>query len=206
MNNRATPGVPPLAELTPYFTVTVLECREADSEAAFAALRGFLRRTLAEPGRAHAVRLRGERTLTGQHDQVDSIGTLADLGVHGIYVLVRERWQRPPWAVGGEITDLVNELTVALRRDDLVVLQSPVSGALLRRWTRSAGAPYRFLPEPVLAETFPEEAGGLVASPPWSRLTSPTRLEFRIFLSEAVEVMDRVAKALAADARDTATG
>ncbi|OLF09895.1 hypothetical protein [Actinophytocola xanthii] len=202
MSNRATPGVPPLAELTPYFTVTVLECREADSEAAFAALRGFLRRTLAEPGRAHAVRLRGEHLLTGPNDEVGSLGTLADLGVHGIYVLVRERWQRPPWAAGGEITDLVNELTLALRRDDLVVLHSAVSGALLRRWTRAAGAPYRFLPEPVLAETFPEEAGGLVASPPWSRLTSPSRLEFSVFLSEAVEVMDRVVKAMSGEPCD----
>lgn len=196
MNDRAKPGVPPLAGLTPHFTVTVLECRRPDAESAFAALRRFLRTTLADPGRAYAVRLPGELLLTGPDDGVDGLGSLSELCVHGLYVLVRERWQSPRWTA--DLTDLTHELTFALRRHRLVALHSVVSDALLRRWTRGASSPYRFLPEAVLTETFPEEAGGIVASPAWSRLTSPVRLGFPAYLAEAAEALDQLAKALEA--------
>ena len=89
-------------------------------------------------------------------------------------------------------------MTVAVRRRRLVAVHSPVSGQLLRRWTRS-GAPYRFLPEPVLAETFPENRDGIAATPVWSRLVSPARLEFEAYLAETVDALDRLGKAL--DAR-----
>lgn len=188
--------VPPLAGLTPHFTLTVLECRQPEDETAFRALRQFLRDTLGDPGRSHAVRLPGERLLTDPADEVDDLGPLADLGAHALYVLVREHWQHPRWTTG--LNDLTHELTLALRRHRLVALHSPVSSQLLRRWTRG-GAPYRFLPEQVLVETFPEERGGIGASPAWSRLISPARLEFPAYLAEAVDALDRLGKAL--DAR-----
>jgi hypothetical protein len=194
MNDRAKPGVPPLTGLTPHFNITVLECRQPDA-GAFATLRRYLRDTLANPGRAHAVRLRGELLLTSTDAEVNGLGTLSELGVQGFYVLIRERWQSPRWS--RHLTDLNHELTVALSRDHLLALHSTISPALLRRWTRTPTSPYSFLPEPVLAEAFPEEAGGIVASPAWSRLTSPARLEFPAFLAETVDALDRLAKALA---------
>jgi hypothetical protein len=194
MNDRAKPGVPPLAGLTPHFNITVLECRQPDP-GALSTLRRFLRDTLTDPGRAHAVRLRGELLLTQADAEVNGLGTLAELGVQGFYVLIRERWQSPRWS--RHLTDLTHELTVALSRDHLLALHSTVSPALLRRWTRAATSPYRFLPERVLEETFPEEGGGIIASPAWSRLTSPARLEFPAFLAETVDALDRLAKASA---------
>ncbi|HEX2130651.1 MAG TPA: hypothetical protein VHH15_03760 [Actinophytocola sp.] len=188
--------VPPLAGLTPHFTLTVLECRQPEDETAFRALRQFLRDTLGDPGRSHAVRLPGERLLTAPADEVDDLGPLTDLRLHGLYVLVRERWQNPRWTA--DLTDQIHELTVALRRHRLVALHSPVSSQLLRRWTRTTGSPYRFLPESVLAETFPDEGGGIVAAPPWSRLTSPARLGFPAYLAEATDALDQLAKALEA--------
>lgn len=193
MNERAKPGVPPLAGLTPHFNITVLECRQPDP-GALPALRRFLRETLADPGRAHAVRLRGELLLTAADAELNGLGTLSELGVQGFYVLIRERWQSPRWS--RHLTDLTHELTLALCRNQLVALHSTVSPALLRKWTRTANSPYRFLPEPVLAETFPEEDGGIVASPAWSRLTSPARLEFPAYLAETVDALDRLAKAM----------
>lgn len=188
----ANPGVPSLAALTPHFSITVLECERPDA-AAFGTLRRFLRATLAEPGRAHAVRLRGEQLLTAPGTEIDGLGTLADLGIESFYALVRERWQSPRWS--RHVTDLTHELTVALSRRHLVALHSTVSPALLRRWTRDQETPYRFLPEPVLAETFPEE-DGLVASPAWSRLTSPARLDFPAFVAETIDALDQLAKTL----------
>ena len=197
MNDRGRLGLPGLGGLTPHFAVTVLECHKADPASAFVALRRHLRETLANPGRATAVRLRGEVMLTDPDDELDGLGTLADLSLEGIYVLVRERWQSPRWAPGeGDLDDLTNELTVVVRRQRLVALHTPVSGSLLRRWTRTAGSPYRFLSESVLAETFPEGAGGIVASPAWSRLTSPARLDFTSYLAETVSALDQLAKAI----------
>lgn len=197
MNERGRPGVPPLAGLTPHFSITVLECRQEDADSAFLTLRHYLRETLADPGRSFAVRLRGERVLTGPDEEVEGVGTLSALGVQGLYVLVRERWQRPRWSTGdSDLRDLDHELTVVLRRDRLVALHSGVSGSLLRRWTRSAASPYRFLPEDVLAETFPERSGLVVASPPWSRLTSPSRPDFRGYVTETVAALDQLAKAM----------
>jgi hypothetical protein len=193
MSNRTNPGVPSLAALTPHFNITVLECHRPDDDA-FPALRRFLRETLSDPGRAHAVRLRGELLLTAPGAEVDGLGTLGDLGVQGFYVLVRERWQSPRWS--RHLTDLTHELTVALSRNDLVALHSTASGALLRRWSRRSASPYRFLPEPVLTETFPEGTGGVVASPAWSRLTSPARLEFPAFVAETLDALDQLAKNL----------
>lgn len=199
MTNNASSGVPPLAGLSPHFAVTVLECHDPSDDrtdaGAFDDLCVFLRDTLSDPGRAHAVRVHGERTVTGE-DHIDDLGTLSDLGFDDLYVAVRQRWQSPRWVDEG-LTDLTNELTVALRRNRLVALHTTVSGALLRRWTRSPGAPYRFLPDTVL-DAFDQESRGTVdVSPAWSKLTSAARYEFAGYLvavTEALDMLEKVAE------------
>lgn len=195
MTNPTTSGVPPLAGLSPHFSVTVLECPDPPDADAFTALRRFLRDTLSDPGRAHAVRVHGEVALSGP-DHVDGLGTLSDLGFDELYVAVRQRWQSPRWTDDG-LTDLTNELTVGLRRHHLVALHTSVSGALLRRWTRSAGAPYRFLPDAVLDAFEREYRGPIDVSPAWSRLTSAARPAFGDYLvsvTEALDLLEKVAQ------------
>ncbi len=187
-----TTALPALSGLTPVFAITVLE---SDSAAAFPALRRFLRETLGEPGRAHAVRVLGELMLTGP-DHVDGLGTLSELGFDGLYLAVRQRWQCPRWT-GDGLTDLTNELTLALRRQRLVALHTPVSSALLRSWTR-AGAPYRFLPDAVLDAYDQQVHGAVDVAPAWSRLSSGARLDVRAYLAEVAETLDLLDKALAA--------
>ncbi|MPZ85903.1 MAG: hypothetical protein GEV28_38210 [Actinophytocola sp.] len=192
MTNQTTSGVPPLAGLSPHFSVTVLECPDPSDPDAFTTLRRFLRDTLSEPGRAHAVRVHGEVALSGP-DYVDGLGTLSDLGFDELYLAVRQRWQSPRWTDDG-MHDLTNELTVALRRHQLVALHTSASGALLRRWTRSAGAPYRFLPDAVLDAFDQESRGAIDVSPAWSRLTSAARPVFQDYLTSVTEALDLLEK------------
>lgn len=187
MTNPTISGVPLLAGLSPHFSVTVLECPDPPDADAFTALRRFLRATLSDPGRAHAVRVHGEVALSGP-DDVDGLGALSDLGFDELYVAVRQRWQHPRWTDDG-LTDLTNELTVALRRHQLVALHTSVSGALLRRWTRSAGAPYGFLPDAVLDAFEQEYRGPIEVSSAWSRLTSTARPAFGDYLGTVTEVL-----------------
>lgn len=189
-----TSELPALSGLHPTFAITVLA---SGDPAAFGALRRFVRDTLLDPGRAHAVRILGEVVLTDPADDVDGLGTLSELGFDGLYVAVRQRWQHPRWADDGPV-DLANELTLALRRDNLVALHTPISGALLRRWARTGG-PYRFLPDVVL-DTYDQQARGSVdVAPGWSRLTSPARLDFGAFLVAVTEALDLLDKALVAE-------
>ncbi len=193
-----TSEMPALAWLSPTFSVTVLE---SDDAAAFDALRRFVHDTLAEPGRAHAVRVLGEIALTDPDDDVDGLGTLSGLGFDGLYVAVRQRWQNPRWidpdGVTG-LTDLTNELTVALRRQRLVALHTSISGPLLRRWTRSGG-PYRFLPASVLDIYDQQSIGAIDVAPAMSRLSSGDRLGFRAYLAAVTEALDLLDKALVAE-------
>lgn len=187
--------LPALSGLSPVFAVTVLE---SDNPAAFPALRRFLRDTLGDPGRAHAARVLGELALTGPDEDVDGLGTLSELGFDGLYLAVRQRWQSPKWTDDG-LTDMTNELTVALRRQQLVALHTTVSSALLRGWTR-AGAPYRFLPGPVL-DAYEQQVQGVVeVAPAWSRLSSGARLDFRDYLTAVTEALDLLDKALVVEA------
>jgi hypothetical protein len=185
--------LPALSGLHPTFAITVLE---SGDPAAFGALRRFVRDTLLDPGRAYAVRILGELTLTEPADDVDGLGTLADLGFDGLHLMVRQRWSYPRWADDGPV-DLANELTLALRRHHLVALHTPISGALLRRWTRTGG-PYRFLPDVVL-DTYDQQARGAVdVAPGWSRLTSGARLDLPAYLATVTESLDLLEKALVA--------
>src|ERR1044072_5997679 len=100
-----TSELPWLPGLSPAFAITVLE---TDDPAAFPVLRRFLRDTLAEPARAHAVRVLGELLLTDPADRIDGLGSLTELGFDGLYLAVRQRWQSPRWTDEAGITDLTN--------------------------------------------------------------------------------------------------
>ena len=190
-----TSELPGLPGLSPAFAITVLE---TDDPAAFPVLRRFLRDTLAEPGRAHAVRVLGELLLTDPADRVDGLGSLTELGFDGLYLAVRQRWQSPRWTDEAGITDLTNELTLALRRHRLVALHTSISSAVLRGWTR-AGAPYHFLPDTVL-DAYERKTGGAVdVARAMSRLTSGVRLDFRAYLAQVTDALDVLDKALVAE-------
>lgn len=187
--------LPALQGLSPAFAVTVLE---TDDPAAFLVLRRFLHDTLAEPGRAHAVRVLGELLLTDPADRVDGLGPLSGLGFDGLYLAVRQRWQSPRWTDEDGITDLANELTLVLRRHRLVAVHTSISSAVLRSWTRS-GAPYRFLPDTVL-DAYDRETGGAVdVAPAMSRLTTSARLDFPTYLAQLTDMLDVLDKALVAE-------
>jgi hypothetical protein len=186
--------LPAPAGLRPTFAVTVLE---SDEPAAFGALRDFLHDTLADPGRAHAVRVAGELLLTDPGDELDELGSLSDLGFDGLYLAVRQRWQGPKWT-DDDLLDLTHELTIALRRQRLVALHTSVSSQLLRAWVRADGA-YRFLPGSVL-DTYERQARGAVdVAPAWSRLTSGARLAFADYARHVTEALDLLDKALVAE-------
>lgn len=191
-----TSELPSLPGLSPAFAITVLE---TDDPAAFLVLRRFLHDTLAEPGRAHAVRVLGELLLTDPADDVEGLGTLTDLGFDGLYLAVRQRWQSPRWMGEGDgLTDLTNELTLALRRHRLVALHTSISSAVVRSWTR-AGAPYRFLPDTVL-DAYDRKTGGAVdIAPAMSRLTTGVRLDLRAYLAQVTDALDVLDKALVAE-------
>jgi hypothetical protein len=190
-----TSELPALPGLSPAFAITVLE---TDDPAAFLVLRRFLHDTLAEPGRAHAVRVLGELLLTDPADRVEELGSLTELGFDGLYLAVRQRWQSPRWMDEDGLTDLTNELTLALRRHRLVALHTSISSAVVRSWTR-AGAPYRFLPDAVL-ESYGREIGGAVdIAPAMSRLTTGVRLDFRSYLAHVTDALDMLDKALVAE-------
>lgn len=187
--------LPALQGLSPAFVVTVLE---TDDPAAFLVLQRFLRDTLAEPGRAHAVRVLGELLLTDPADRIDGLGPLSELGFDGLYLAVRQRWQSPRWTDEDGITDLANELTLVLRRHRLVAVHTSISSAVLRSWTRT-GAPYRFLPDTVL-DAYDRETGGVVdVAPAMSRLTTGVRLDFASYLTQLTDVLDVLDKALVAE-------
>jgi len=190
--------LPAPAGLRPTFAITVLE---SDQPAAFGALRDFLHDTLADPGRAHAVRIAGELLLTDPGDELADLGALSGLGFDGLYLTVRQRWQGPKWT-GDELLDLTHELTIALRRQRLVALHTPVSSQLLRAWVRADGS-YRFLSSSVL-DAYERRVDGTVdVAPAWSRLTSGARMAFPDYLSHVTEALDLLDKALMAEhARD----
>ncbi|TDQ01038.1 hypothetical protein [Labedaea rhizosphaerae] len=144
-----------LADLTPTFSVCVLCSHpDADPAAAFRSLVEFLRTNLAAKGRAQSVRCLAEVVLTGS-DQVDEIASMLDLGFDDLFASIRERRATPNWS--GERTepiDVVNQLTLAIRRGRFVVVHTPVSDEALRKWLRRFNRLYRYLPSAVLRSTF----------------------------------------------------
>lgn len=144
-----------VTDLNPYLSIVVLECVDGGAEVAFRGLLRFVRDTLTELGRATAVRIAGQTILDGPEDVIEGLGSLAELGFDGLLAVVRERRHRPGWAdPASEITDVTNELTLALRRKRLVALRTTITDAALRRWTNRPTTPYRLVPAAVVSGTF----------------------------------------------------
>jgi hypothetical protein len=150
--------VPPLlhlAELTPYFSVVILECAIDDPAVAFEALRRFLRRTAANRGRTAAVRITAE-AVRGADDILDEVGHLGELGADGLYGVACEVTRPPNWADRESGTlDVVHELTIAVRRDQMVAVHTSITtDDQFARWVHREGAPFRFVSGDILAGVF----------------------------------------------------
>lgn len=87
---------------------------------------------------------------------VDDLGMLRELGFDDLYGIIREVRRLPSWAnADSGLTDVANELVIAVRRDNLVAIYGPVPrDAQLRKWIYRESAPFRFLPQDVLAGAF----------------------------------------------------
>lgn len=152
---RDVPEFRNLAGLTPYLSITVLRCVGDDPGSAFDALVRFVRRLAHDVGRAVAINVRAEIMLSA-HDVVDDLGALQDLGLDNLYGLTREVRRVPSWAdVDSGLVDVANELVMVVRRGNLFAICGPVpSDAQLKKWIYRDAAPFRFLPQDVLAGTF----------------------------------------------------
>jgi hypothetical protein len=150
------PDVLSLADLTPYFSITVLECTGVDPDVAFQALQRFLRRSADEPGRAADISIRAENAL-GAFDAVGELGELSELGFTGLYGVSRVVSRVPSWA-GSEsgVIDVINQLTIAVQRAKLVAVYTDITTEpQFNKWINEQLAPYRFIPADILASTFP---------------------------------------------------
>lgn len=154
-----------MADLTPYFSIIVLECTSDDVGGAFMILRRFLRRTAGERGHAIGVRITAETIVGGSDtDSIEDVGSLENLSIDQIYGLARERKHRPGWTAKDTVlTDVTNELIIAMRRDRLVAIHT--DGATKRRllkWLdRAPKPPFRRLPPDILQGTFKGDAKAL---------------------------------------------
>jgi hypothetical protein len=144
-----------LLDLAPYFSITVLQCAGADPAVDFDTLVRFVRRSVDSIGRASGVDVRSEVKLSAQ-DVVEDWGTLRELGFDGLYGVSREVRRPPGWVYhDAGLIDVVNELVIVVRRNNLVAICGPSpSDAQLRKWIHREAAPFRFLPTDVLAGTF----------------------------------------------------
>lgn len=168
---EGVPGPLRLADLTPYFSVTVLGCVADDPGAAFDSLRRFLRKEAAEPGRADSVRILSEVSVTGT-DEVEGAGPLDGLGFEELYGLARVITRTPSWTPSDAgLVDVEHQLAIALRRNRLVAIHGEVaSAAQLARWVSQPGSAFRFVPQDVLNRAF-EGDGRMV----WTRGTHRRR-------------------------------
>jgi hypothetical protein len=144
-----------VTDLSPYLSIAVLECVDGATDVAFRGLIRFVCDMLTEPGRAVAVRIVGQTVIDSPDDVIEGLGSMAELGFDGLLAIVRERKHRPGWAdPTSEITDVTNELTLALRRKRLVALRTTITDAALRRWMNQPTTPYRLVPADVVSGTF----------------------------------------------------
>ncbi|MCT2581543.1 hypothetical protein [Actinophytocola gossypii] len=93
--------------------------------------------------------------MLGRSDQITGLGPLPELGIDDLYASVRARRTVPTWArAGHDAIDVVNELTLVVRRGRLVVIHTPLSDQVLRTWLRRFDKLYRYLPSAILRRTF----------------------------------------------------
>jgi hypothetical protein len=146
----AAPGEPlRLTELTPYVSITVLECTGKDPEGAFNTLQNFLRRSAHDRGRALSVRVAAEAVVPQDE--------LPESGISGLYGIRRVVSKLASWA-GSEssIVDVVNQLTIAVRRSRLVGVYTDItSDPQFAKWMDRQAAPFKMVSVDVLARTFP---------------------------------------------------
>ncbi|WP_431873192.1 hypothetical protein, partial [Amycolatopsis sacchari] len=141
--------------LRPYLSITILVCCSEDPGAAFESLRKFLRRSAGERRQALGVRITREIDLRDQV-AIGAFGIDEDWGIDAVFGLFREVRRSPRWAVKeAGLVDRVNQVTLALRRNNLVALWTEITThPQLDRWIQRGAAPYHFLPSEVLAGTF----------------------------------------------------
>jgi hypothetical protein len=144
-----------LEELAPYLSVTVLQRTGEDPDVDFDALRRFLRRTASDRGRALEARVLAESSL-GEDDVVNEAGMLGEHGFTSLYGVSRVASRRPSWAEEESgLVDTVNELTVAVRRNDLVAVYTDITTeAQFRYWMGKELAPFRFVSTDTFTATF----------------------------------------------------
>ncbi|GAB3150073.1 hypothetical protein GCM10027258_47580 [Amycolatopsis stemonae] len=144
-----------LVDVSPFLTITVLECVGDDLETGFQSLARFLRRTARDRGHSEGVRIRAEITAASP-DSIEDVGILGDLGFDDLYGIAREVSRPPTWAdKDSGFVDVSNQLTIAVRRRRLVAVCTGItSEAQIARWIHRQAAPFRYLPADVLTNTF----------------------------------------------------
>lgn len=148
-----------VGDLTPYWTITVLQSSGEDPAADFRALRRFLRRSAVDQGRNVSVTIDAEIVLEAD-DAVDDLGTLRELGFSNLYGISRVATSRPAWATGNaELFDVANQLTLAVMRNKLIAVTSEITtGPQFERWVHRELAPFRFIPADVMTNAFSGDA------------------------------------------------
>lgn len=155
----ALPNAPRLADLTPYFSITVLECVHNDPEPAFETLLRFLRRSAEDKGRAIDVDV-GPDIRLGHDDVIEELGSIEEFGFTGLYCVSRTLHRTPSWVdKESGLVDVVNQLTIVLRRNRLVAVHSGItSKEQLHTWAAKDITPYRAIPTDTLADTITGDA------------------------------------------------
>lgn len=146
-----------LAQLKPYFSISILACVIEDTGRAFETLMKFLRKEAGERGRSIDVSVTGEIVVEGYDGgSIENVGSLSELGFDWLYGVTRRRTQTAPWAAKESgVTDIINELTLALSRGRLVAIRTDiVSSSVLLKWAAKLTTPYRQFPPEVLSGTF----------------------------------------------------
>lgn len=199
---EAPPDVLRLADLRPYFVITVLECVDDDPDGAFVVLQQFLRCLVDDPGRSLSVRVTSEITIGGGAgtESVDDAALLEAHGFDRLYGVTRERVVRPEWVTNDSpIADIINELVLALRRGRLVAVRTHNKRTLLK-WVNSGASPYRRIPVDVMAATFDGDGKAL-----WlngvhrRRVTKPDgKALYGLRLQEATNVLEDATFAMSA--------
>ncbi|MFJ8819605.1 hypothetical protein [Amycolatopsis thermoflava] len=147
----------PWTHLKPYMSVTVLQCSGDDPALGF----GTVVRLLKKPRRhrpASTLRTVGEAELDAAADDViPGIGRLTDLQIDQLFGQVTLQGSPPGWSLPGSgYTDVTHELTLVLRRGDLIAVRAEKSVAerLQRQLDKPPRPPLRRLPTNVLEAAF----------------------------------------------------
>jgi hypothetical protein len=138
------PPAVPLELLRPYFSVLLLRSVDSDPARGFVELADFL----ADSRRTGPTRV--AVTLVGSG--LGDAALAAELGFDDILTTVHRVEQRPAWLRGFTYTDVSHELTVALRKGDLVAVHAvgSVREALQRWLDKPPRPPFRRLPSSTL--------------------------------------------------------